>query len=137
MAKNTYINKLVDSRNYPLILAGILFGITALLMLLVFAITRDGRHLWTVLGFELLLYMLLNAFSCLIVTKIGLYLRNTILLYILNLVLVITLIYLLLGENLKNYEKGFPAFEALVFCFFSSLMLICLIRSVVNFFKDN
>lgn len=126
----------VDSKNYPMYLAGILFGFAAIFMGITFLITGELKSLWTVFGIELLLYMLLNAFSCLIVTKIGLYLRKTILFYVLNLLLVIVLIYLYSGKSLMDYRDGFPAFEALVFCFFSSLILISLIRSVVNFFKE-
>lgn len=126
----------VDSKHYPMYLSGILFGFAAIFMGITFLITGELKSLWTVFGIELLLYMLLNAFSCLIVTKIGLYLRKTILFYVLNLVLVIVLIYLYSGKSLMDYRDGFPAFEALIFCFFSSLILISLIRSVVNFFKE-
>ena len=127
---------IVNSKNYPMILAGILFVFAAVFMGVTFFITGDPKSLWTIFGIELLLYMLLNAFSCLIVTKIGLYLRKTVLFYVVNLILVVLLIYLYSGKSLLEYREGFPAFEALIFCFFSSLILITLIRSVVNFFKE-
>lgn len=126
----------VDAKNYPMYLAGILFGLTAIFMGIAFFVTGELKSLWTVFGIELLLYMLLNAFSCLIVAKIGLYLRRTVLFYVINLLLVVVLIYLYSGKSLTEYRDGFPAFEALIFCFFSSLILISLIRAVVNFFKE-
>jgi len=127
---------LVDSKSYPMLLASALFGFAAIGMGIVFLVTGEVKSLWTVFGIELLLYMLLNAFSCLIVKKIGLYLRKTVLLYVINLILVVLLIYLYSGKSLLDYKEGFPAFEALIFCFFSSLILISLIRAVVNFFKE-
>lgn len=136
MANKLNTKTFVDSRNYPMVLAAILFGAAVIFMGITYIITNEVKSLWTVFGIELLLYMLLNAFSCLIVTKIGLYLRKTILFYILNVVLVVLIIYLFSGQSLLNYRSGFPAFEALIFCFFSSLILITLIRSVVNFFKE-
>lgn len=127
---------LVDSKNYPMLLASALLGFAAIGMGIVFFVTGEVKSLWTVFGIELLMYMLLNAFSCLIVKKIGLYLRKTVLFYVINLILVVLLIYLYSGKSLLDYKEGFPAFEALIFCFFSSLILISLIRAVVNFFKE-
>jgi len=119
-----------------MLLASALLGFAAIGMGIVFFVTGEVKSLWTVFGIELLMYMLLNAFSCLIVKKIGLYLRKTVLFYVINLILVVLLIYLYSGKSLLDYKEGFPAFEALIFCFFSSLILISLIRAVVNFFKE-
>ncbi len=136
MQKRSYIKELVNRKMYPFQLAGALFCITAFFMVIVYLLVSDHKYIWTVFGIELLFYMLVNAFSSLMVDNAAAYMKKVVIAYTINLILCITLLVILLGSSFREYAHTFPAFEALIFCFFSSLILITLIRTVVNFFKD-
>lgn len=136
MEKTNAIRDFVNKKQYPFYLMGILFGISAISMLLITAVKGNPKFVWSVFGVELLFFMLLNAFSSLLVKNAGSYMRRVVLAYVINLIVTIALMLLLLGKKFWDFENIFPAYEALVFCFFSSLILITLIRTVVKFFKD-
>ena len=105
-------------------------------MLLVFISGAAYTYVWSVVGMNLLLYMLLNAFSCLLVPELWKYIKTTILVYLLNLGILFLMLYLLMGKDFSEYSGNLPAFGALVFCFFGSLILISFIRGAANFLKN-
>lgn len=123
-------------KKYPIFLGAALCASALVMMVLVYLTVSDHKFVWTVAGIELLLYMLLNAFSCLLVPDLWVYIKRTIPIYVLNIVALGTMLYLLLGKDFMVESGNAPAFGALVFCFFASLFLISFIRGVADFFKQ-
>jgi len=130
------VRKLTAQKLYPWYLGTALCGGAILIMLLVFISGAAYTYVWSVVGMNLLLYMLLNAFSCLLVPELWKYIKTTILVYLLNLGILFLMLYLLMGKDFSEYSGNLPAFGALVFCFFGSLILISFIRGAANFLKN-
>lgn len=128
--------KWILSKRYALWLGGLLCGFTVFVILLEYVFGAADKYLFTTLGTELLLYMLLNAISCLIVEDMWKHVKRTVPVYTGNLLVVSTVLYLLLGAEWKAHKTFFPALEALIFCFFASMVLILVIRSVATFLKQ-
>jgi hypothetical protein len=136
MLKVLDVKSWTKHKNYPWMLGAALCGTAMLFMLLIYIITPNHLFVWSVVGIELLLYMLLNAFSCLLVPELWPFIKKTILVYLINLVLLGVLLYTLLGKDFAEYSGNLAAFGALVFCFFASLILISFIRATANFLKN-
>lgn len=136
MLNKLNIKGLTAHPNYAWFLGAALCGSAILMMLIVFVSGLEYNYVWSVVGMELLLYMLLNAFSCLLVPDLWKYVKKTVLVYVINLGLLFLMLYLLLGKNFSDYSGNLPAFGALIFCFFGSLILISFIRGAVNFLKN-
>ena len=130
------VKRLTAHKHYAWYLGTALCGSAILFMLLVFISGAAYTYVWSVVGMELLLYMLLNAFSCLLVPDLWSYIKKTIFVYLLHLGLLFLMLYVLLGKNFSDYSGNLPAFGALVFCFFGSLILISFIRGAANFLKN-
>lgn len=128
--------KWILSKHYALWLGGALCGFTVMMILLAYTAGADDKYLFTALGTELLLYMLLNAISCLIVENMWKHVQRTLPVYAGNLLLVSVVLYMLLGAEWKNHQTFFPALGALIFCFFASMVLILVIRAVAGFLKQ-
>ncbi len=131
------VRNIVNHKRYPFMLAASLLVLTVCFLLGIYFSSGNEKYFWPVFGAELLLFMLINAFSFLLINNPGRYIRRIILFYIINLFIIVPLLFTLLGDKLQDYKNLFPAFEALVFCFFASLILIYLLRSIVNFFKED
>lgn len=128
--------KLILKKQYPLILGGSLCAVTFIAVLIVFVSGAEHKYLLTTFGTELLLYMLLNAVSSLIVADLWQHAKRTVLVYVSNLIVIGTLVYLLMDRDMHTISNFYPALGALIFCFFASMVLITLIRMVANFLKQ-
>jgi hypothetical protein len=129
--------QLILKKQYPFILGATLCGLTIISILIAFAAGAKPVSLLTILGAELLLYMLLNAVSCLIVPSLSAHVKRTIPTYIVNFLIVGIVLFMLLGaDTLSQSDNFYPALGALVFCFFASMILILVIRAVANFLKN-
>jgi len=127
---------IILKKRFPWILGGMLCALAVVSILIVFAANADSKYLLTIFGTELLLYMLLNASACLIVAHIWKHVQRTLPVYALNFVVVAGLLYLLLGKEIADHHNFYPVIGALVFSFFASIVLITLIRTLANFFKE-
>jgi|GEM_PF-1816206 len=136
MLKTIDVKRWSQQKKYPIYLGAVLCLTAVVFMLFVNLTVADPKFVWTVVGIELLLYMLLNAFSCLLVPDLWIYIKRTIGVYIVNLVVLGVTLYLLLGSDFMGKSGNFAAFGALIFCFFASLFLISFIRGVADFFKN-
>lgn len=129
--------QLILKKGYPFILGASLCVLTVISILIAYAAGAKPVSLLTILGAELLLYMLLNAVSCLIVPSLWQHVKRTVPTFIINFLLVGTVLYFLLGgDTLSKADNFYPALGALVFCFFASMVLILVIRAVANFLKN-
>ena len=63
---------------------GILFALAVLFMFGIYFSSGNEKYYWTVFGAELLFFMLLNAFSFLLIKNPGRYLKRIILFYIIK-----------------------------------------------------
>lgn len=136
MLKTTDVQQWAKLKRYPIYLGGVLCAAAIVFMLLVYATVSDPKFVWTVVGIQLLLYLLLNAFSCLLVPDLWIYIKRTIGVFVINLVIMGLVLFLLLGNDFMEASGNFAAFGALIFCFFASLILISFIRGVADFFKN-
>ncbi len=136
MLKTIDVKRWAQQKTYPIYLGAILCCTAIVFMLFVHLTVKDPKFVWTVVGIEMLLYMLLNAFSCLLVPDLWTYIKRTMGVYLLNLAMLGLVLYMLLGPNFMDFSGNFAAFGALIFCFFASLILISFIRGVADFFKN-
>lgn len=129
--------RLILKKSYPFLLGASLCALTLIGIFIGYAAGVKPVSLLTTLAAELLLYMLLNAVSCLIVPNLWKHVKRTVVTYIANLLVVGSVLYLLLGKVKLQDSNGFyPALGALIFCFFASMVLIFIIRSVADFLKS-
>ena len=128
--------RLILHKRYPFMLGGVLCVLTIFAVLICYAAGVADKYLLTVVGSELLLYMLLNAISCLLVANMWKYVKTTIPVYITNLIIQFLVLYFILGASINDHKAFFPSLGALVFTFFSSMVLITVIRMVANFLKQ-
>ncbi|MEZ5014238.1 MAG: hypothetical protein R2794_08095 [Chitinophagales bacterium] len=135
MAGEFQAGKYIDRKDYPFRLTGSLFVLTTTIVFIVYISTGNGITMYTVFGTELFLLLLLNAFSCLLVKRFGFYIKRMVLAYILNTTLLFLLHYILLDKGPAAYKNIYPTLQALIFCFFSSLMLLFFLRTIVDYLK--
>lgn len=128
--------KFIRNKRYALWLGGSLCAFTVVMILLEHLFGAAEKYLFTTLGTELLLYMLLNAISCLIVDDMWQHVKRTVPVYAGNLLIISAVLYIVVGAGWKDHRTFFPALEALIFCFFASMVLILVIRSVATFLKQ-
>ncbi|HNA58444.1 MAG TPA: hypothetical protein PK511_13695 [Chitinophagales bacterium] len=127
---------LIRKKRYPYVLGGTLCVLTCLALTIEFVAGASHKYLFTTLGTELLFYMLVNAISCLLVPDMWIHVKKTIPLYLVNLAITGSLIYLFIDGAVRDHRAFFPALGALVFCFFASMVLIMVIRMVASFLKQ-
>ncbi len=126
----------INQKKFPFILGGGLLLLTIVAMLLINLFSGTADLVFLAGGTELLLYLISNAICSLIVTKFGGYIKKTIIIYILNLLVLFGFSFMLLRRSIFTYPEIFPIYCALIFCFFTSIILVMIIRQVFDVLKD-
>jgi hypothetical protein len=88
-------------------------------------------------GTELLLYLLANGLFSLGVKNFEVYIKKSLLAYILHLPFLGGFMYLLMGEITEQTRDALPVFGALIVSFFLSIGLVVLIRQVLSILREN
>ncbi|MBC8046291.1 MAG: hypothetical protein H7Y00_05805 [Fimbriimonadaceae bacterium] len=131
-----HITNSVNKKLFPFALGGILVFLAVISMVIVYLKNENVEMIWMVGGTELLMYLLINAICSLVVRRFGTYLKKTILAYIINLVILLSFIFLLAGKSAFDYNDIFPIYSALVVCYFMSIVLAFIIRKVMEALRD-
>lgn len=128
--------KLIRHKYYAFLLGGSIGLLCIIFLLIEHAAGAQHKYFFTTLGTALLFYMLVNAISCLLVENMWAHVKRTIPVYVLNVLLSGGLIYWFIGGAVDDHKAFYPALAALIFCFFASMVLILVIRSVASFLKE-
>lgn len=128
--------KIIRKKNYAFLLGGSICVVSVLVLLIEYAAGASHKYYFTTMGTALLFYMLVNAISCLLVDNMWTHVKRTVPVYALNLLLSGGLIYLFIDGAVDDHRAFYPALGALIFCFFASMVLILVIRSVASFLKE-
>lgn len=131
-----HVKDYVNKKNYPFLLFGILLTAAFISMVFLNFFNVSIEQTWIIGGTQLLMYLMINAISCLIVKKFTLYLKRTILSYCLNLIFILLTIFMLHGREGLQRSEFFPIYSALFLCFFISIVLVIIIRKVLIALQD-
>lgn len=128
--------KIIRKKHYAYILGGSIGLLCMVTLLIEYAASAQHKFFFTTLGTALLFYMLVNAISCLLVENMWTHVKRTVPVYLVNLLVNGGLIYFFIDGSVDEHVAFYPALGALIFCFFASMVLILVIRSVASFLKE-
>ncbi len=135
MLDERYVLRIINLKQFPFFLGGGLCIFAIICMLTFYAVKRVDLAL-SIAGIQLLLYLICNGVCSMIVRHLGNYIKKTIIVYVINIVILAIVLFLLKGNLFKEHSEFLPIYEALIFCFFTTLILIAFLRKIISYLND-
>lgn len=137
MLQEDFLKRWINRKWFPFILPAWLLVLAFFMLLLVAVMGNEESLIVMVGGTELLLYLISNALCMLVVRDFDPFLKRTMLAYLINLVVLGSILAVFLGGFSDQVRESWPVYMALVVSFFLSLGLVVLIRQILTILRQN